>query len=119
MNNKKIEKALEYYNKKEYQKAIDVFSSVLETCQDNAELYNNIALCYANLGDDEKAEKYYLKAEELNPKLPQIYINLADIYYRQREMWKGCIFYNVYSIYNRNGKWKNFNMVCNICSMGN
>ena len=54
----KVNKALELYNKGEYQKAIDVFSSVLETCQDNAELYNNIALCYANLEDYEKAEKY-------------------------------------------------------------
>ena len=46
-------------------------------------------MCYANLGDFEKAEKNYLKAEELNPALPQIYINLADIYYRQKEMGKG------------------------------
>ena len=57
----KVNKALELYNKGEYQKAIDVFSSVLETCQDNAELYNNIALCYANLEDYEKAEKYYIR----------------------------------------------------------
>ena len=55
-----IETAIEFYNKGEYQKAIDEFSIALEDCQDNAELYNNIALCYANLGDYEKAEKNYL-----------------------------------------------------------
>lgn len=89
MSNKKVDEALELYSKGEYQKAIDAFSIVLEECPENAELYNNIALCYVNLADDEQAEKYYLRAEELNPKLPQIYINLADIYYRQKEMWKG------------------------------
>ena len=46
-------------------------------------------MCYANLGDFEKAEKNYLRAEELNPSLVQIYINLSDIYYRQKEMGKG------------------------------
>lgn len=85
----KVDKAIEYYNKGEYQKAIDVFSSVLETCQDNAEIYNNIALCYANLDEYDKAEKFYLRAQELNPKLPQIYINLADIYYRKKDMASG------------------------------
>ena len=56
----KVDKAIELYQKGEYQKAIDAFSSVLETCADNAELYNNIALCYANLKDYDKAEKNYL-----------------------------------------------------------
>lgn len=85
----KVNKAIELYNKKEFQKAIDVFSSVLETEKDNAEIYNNIALCYAELGDYEKAEKNYLRAQELNPKLPQVYINLSDIYYRNKDMDSG------------------------------
>ena len=84
-----VDTALEFYNKGDYQKAIDEFSVVLETHQDNAELYNNIALCYANIGDFEKAEKNYLRAQELNPELPQVYINLADIYYRQKDMSSG------------------------------
>lgn len=85
----KVDKAIKLYNEGKYQEAIDAFSSVLEVCQDNAELYNNIALCYANLGEYEKAEKYYLKAQELNPKLAQVYINLADIYYRRKDMASG------------------------------
>ena len=84
-----VDTALEFYKKGDYQKAIDEFSVVLETHQDNAELYNNIALCYANIGDFEKAEKNYLRAQELNPELPQVYINLADIYYRQKDMSSG------------------------------
>ena len=52
-----IDKALELYKDEKYNEAIDAFSSVLETEGDNAEVYNNIGLCYANLGEDEKAEK--------------------------------------------------------------
>ena len=89
MSEEKIKKALKLYKEEKYKEAIDTFSSVLETENDNAEIYNNIGLCYANLGDDEKAEKNYLKSQELNPKLPQVYINLADIYYKQKDMASG------------------------------
>lgn len=86
---KKIEEALKLYNEKEYQKALDIFSSILETKEDNAEIYNNIATCYLQLGDFEKAEKNYLKAQSLNPKIPQVYINLADIYFKQNDIDSG------------------------------
>ena len=80
----KIDKAVENYKKGDWDSAIDAFTSVIEVQPDNAEVHNNLALCYANKGDYEKAEKNYLKALELNPKIVQAYINLADIYYRQR-----------------------------------
>ncbi|MDR1168177.1 MAG: tetratricopeptide repeat protein [Heliobacteriaceae bacterium] len=78
---KRIEKAFEYYKQGNWQKAIDVFSSVLETGPDSAEIHNNMGICYRQLGDLEQAEKHYLRARELDPKIPQVYINLADIYY--------------------------------------
>lgn len=87
--NDKIEKALECFKKKDYNGAIDLFTAVLELEDDNAEIYNNLGLCYANTGDDEKAEKNYLKCIELNPKIPQSYINLVDIYYKQRRLSEG------------------------------
>ena len=87
--NDKINEGIKLYENKEYEKAIDVFSQVLEAVEDSAEIYNNIATCYLQLGDLEKAEKNYLKAQSLNPKLPQVYINLADIYYKQGDMESG------------------------------
>ena len=81
---KKIEKALALFKNKEYEKAIDAFSKILEKANDNAELYNNLALCYSYTGEIEQAEKFYLKALSINPKLPQVYINLADLYFNQR-----------------------------------
>ena len=85
----KIDKAVELYNKGEYDKAIDIFSSVSETETPSAELYNNIGLCYFKNGNIEKAEDNFLKAIEINPKLPQVYLNLADIYYKQRDFENG------------------------------
>jgi tetratricopeptide (TPR) repeat protein len=85
----KIEKAIECFKKQNWNEAIDIFTSILEVKTDNAEIYNNLGLCYANIGDDEKAEKNYLKCIELNPKIPQCYINLVDIYYKQRRLGEG------------------------------
>ena len=85
----KITKAIEHFRKGDWNKAADIFTSVLEVETDNAELYNNLGLCYANLGEDEKAEKNYLRCIELNPKIPQCYINLVDIYYKQKRFGEG------------------------------
>ena len=81
---KKIEKALKLFQEKEWEKAIDAFSQILEKVDDNAELYNNLALCYSYTGEQEQAEKVFLKALGINPKLAEIYINLADLYFKQR-----------------------------------
>ena len=85
----KLEKAIECFKKGEWDNAIDAFSSIIETQPESAEIYNNLALCYANKGDYDRAEKNYLKSIELNPKIPQAYINLADIYYRKRDFEHG------------------------------
>lgn len=81
---KKIEKALKLFKDKEWEKAIDAFSSILEKETDNPELYNNLALSYYYLGELEQAEKFFLKALGLNAKLAEVYINLADLYFKQR-----------------------------------
>lgn len=85
----KIDKAIECFKKQDWNGAIDLFSSILEVETDNAEVYNNLGLCYANIGEDEKAEKNYLKSIELNPAIPQCYINLVDIYYKQKRFGEG------------------------------
>lgn len=85
----KIDKAIECFKNKDWNGAIDIFTSILEVETDNAEVYNNLGLCYANIGEDEKAEKNFLKCIELNPQIPQCYINLVDLYYKQRRLGEG------------------------------
>jgi tetratricopeptide (TPR) repeat protein len=85
----KIDKAIECFKKKDWNGAIDLFTSIIEVDTENAEVYNNLGLCYINIGDEDKAEKNYLKSIELNPQIPQCYINLADLYYKQRRLGEG------------------------------
>lgn len=85
----RIDKAIECFKNKDWNGAIDLFTAELETDPSNAELYNNLGLCYANVGNDEKAEKNYIKSIELNPQIAQTYINLVDIYYRQKRFAEG------------------------------
>ena len=84
-----VEKALECFKNKDYKGAIDLFTAALEQDTGNAELYNNLGLCYANDGNDERAEKNYLRSIELNSQIPQAYINLVDIYYKQGRYAEG------------------------------
>ena len=85
----KIDKAIECFKKQDWNGAIDLFTSIAEVDTENAEVYNNLGLCYVNVGDEEKAEKNYLKSIELNPQIPQCYINLADLYYKQGRLGEG------------------------------
>ena len=53
----KINKAMEAVKKSDWNEAINNFTTIVELQPDNAEVYNNLALCYANIGDFDKAEK--------------------------------------------------------------
>lgn len=88
-NSSRIEKAIECFNKKDWDGAIDLFTVALEEDTTNAELYNNLGLCYANSDNEEKAERNYLRSIELNSRIAQTYINLVDIYYKQRRFEEG------------------------------
>lgn len=85
----KIEKAVELFKNKEYGKALDIFCTIVENGEETAEICNNIGLCYVQLGNFEKAEDNFVNAIKLNPKLPQIYINLADLYYKAHDYDSG------------------------------
>ena len=85
----KIDKAIECFKAQDWDGAIDIFTAILEEDTANAEVYNNLGLCYANVGNDEKAEKNYLRCIELNSRIPQCYINLVDIYYKQKRYEEG------------------------------
>ena len=82
----KLDKALELFKEKKYKEAIDAFQIVLENEDESAEIYNNIAVSYSNTGDLKNAENYLHKALKLNPDLPQLYLNLSDVYYRMNEI---------------------------------
>jgi Flp pilus assembly protein TadD len=82
----KIDKAMSYFKEGKYNECIDAFHAVLETEPDNADVYNNLGVAYANVADFEHAETYLTKALELDPELAQAYINLSDLYYKADDL---------------------------------
>jgi tetratricopeptide (TPR) repeat protein len=82
----KIDKAMSYFKEGKYNECIDAFHAVLETEPDNADVYNNLGVAYANVADFEHAETYLTKDLELDPELAQAYINLSDLYYKADDL---------------------------------
>lgn len=84
--NKDLQNALDAFKAADYQTAVDSFLKVLEEDNNNPNLLNNIGLCYAKLAKDDLAVEYLLKALSVNPKSVQTYINIADVYYRNKNI---------------------------------
>ncbi len=84
--NKDLQNALDAFKAADYQTAVDAFLNVLEEDNNNPNLLNNIGLCYAKLAKDDLAVEYLLKALSVNPKSVQTYINIADVYYRNKNI---------------------------------
>lgn len=84
--NKDLQNALDAFKAADYQTAVDSFLKVLEEDTNNPNLLNNIGLCYAKLAKDDLAIEYFLKTLSINPKSVQTYINISDVYYRNKNV---------------------------------
>lgn len=84
--NKDLQIALDAFKAQEYEKAIDAFLKVLEEDKNNPNLLNNIGLCYSKLYKDDLASEYFIKTLSFNPKSVQTYINLSDVYFRNKQI---------------------------------
>lgn len=84
--NKDLQNALDAFKVADYQTAVDSFLKVLEEDNNNPNLLNNIGLCYAKLAKDDLAIEYFLKTLSINPKSVQTYINISDVYYRNKNV---------------------------------
>lgn len=84
--NNDLQLALDSFKAADYQKAADAFKSLLEKDNNNPNLLNNIGLCYSKLAMDELASEYFIRALSVNPKSVQTYINLSDVYFRNKNI---------------------------------
>ena len=84
--NNDLQTALDSFKAGDYQKAIDAFTLVLEQDNNNPNVLNNIGLCYSKLAKDDLASEFFIKTLSFNPKSVQTYINLADVYYRNKNI---------------------------------
>ncbi len=87
--NNNIQQALDSFKAGEYDKAADAFILALEQDKNNPNILNNIGLCYSKLAKDDLAVEYFMKALSFNSKSVQTYINLADVYYRNKNIVDG------------------------------
>lgn len=88
MTNSKIKEALEFFRKENYLKALNSFKSALTEDETNVNIINNIALCEMRLGMQKEAEDDFIKAISYNESQPEPYLNLAELYYTQKELLK-------------------------------
>jgi tetratricopeptide (TPR) repeat protein len=84
--NKDLQLALNAFKAEDYQKALDIFLKLSTVDLNNPNLLNNIGLCYSKLYKDDLAVEYFLKTLSFNPKAVQTYINIADVYYRNKNI---------------------------------
>ena len=82
----KVKEALTLFKNEKYEDALKIFFEMQEEDKLNPHIYSNIGLCYAKLGQDELAEENYLKALSIDAGLAQTYINLADLYYKEKRI---------------------------------
>lgn len=84
-----ITTALENFKKGNYEAALNDFYAALGENPDDNAILNNLGLCHTKLSNDEKAEEYYTRALQNHEKSVETYINLADLYYRNKRLEDG------------------------------
>ncbi len=85
-----VSNALEFFKKGDYQNALNEFLAALGENPDDNAILNNIGLCYSKLAEDEKAENYYMMALKDHETSVETYINLADLYFRNKRLEEGA-----------------------------
>lgn len=84
--NNVLQQALDSFKAADYEKAVESFLKILNEDNKNPNILNNIGLCYSKLAKDDLAIEYFIKTLSFNPKSIQTYINLSDVYFRNRNI---------------------------------
>ena len=83
MTDQKLALAAEFYNNKDYQKAIDEYLTINPTTSD---IMLSVAGAYQNMGDNDKAIEYYKKALELAPTNSDIAYYISALYTEKEDI---------------------------------
>ena len=86
--------ANEFYERGDYEKAIENYNIAIVLNPVFSEAYFNRALSYYQLKNYEKTIADYKKAIDLDPKNPIIYNNLGDAYYRLQDYSSAVKYYD-------------------------
>ena len=81
------ERATERANKGEYQKAVGIWTRVIELDPTNVEARRNLGMAYMELKEPEKAREHLIEAATLDPKDAWSYVVLGNILARDEKNW--------------------------------
>ncbi|MBN2695096.1 tetratricopeptide repeat protein [bacterium] len=73
------------FSEKKYKESLEMFKRYLSFEKD-AEVENNIAVIYEEMGKTSEAKRFYLKSIETNPKYVVSYLNLVDLYFEEKNI---------------------------------
>ena len=76
-----------YYDKNNYEYAIEDYTRAIQLDPNDPNLYNNLGVAYFNIGDVNKAIENYTKAITIKPDHDSSYYNRGDSYYNRGECW--------------------------------
>ena len=91
MENKKLEAARNHYMTGDYQAALKLYLSLLNT-NISYKLYHRIGKCYYKMGDMSQAEEFFQKSVGLEKTENPSYYYLGNIYYKKEDL-KAAIYY--------------------------
>lgn len=75
-----FEQAMEFYNKKDLDKAKSKYEEILKINPKHSEVYGNLGVIYKAKGDVNTAIKHYVEAIKLNPKNKYVYNNIGNAF---------------------------------------
>lgn len=75
-----FEEAVEFYKKKDFDKAKEKYEEILKINPKSSDVYGNLGVIYKIKGDIQTAIKFYIEAIKLNPKNPLVYNNLGNAF---------------------------------------
>ena len=85
MENKKLEAARNHYNSGDYQAALKLYLSLLNT-NISYKLYHRIGKCYYKMGDFKSAEEFFTKSIGLEGEENPSYFYLGNICYKKEDL---------------------------------
>jgi len=117
IEDKKLEAAKNHYNTGDYNSALRLYLSLINTSI-SYRLYHRIAKCYYKLGEIDKAKEFFQKSVNLEPKENPSYQYLGNIYFKNNDL-KNAIYnwLHVYS-YKPNDETITRNLATSYYSLG-
>lgn len=96
------------FNLNEKAESVTLFEKAYQIAPYQIQVLNNLAGSYSFQGDRQKAIKYYQKALEISTNFEEARLNLASVYYNEKEYDKAFDVIEKFNINNKNRRYKKY-----------